>query len=139
MNNRPVVLEINGRDKTSAPHCNPIRTVIGCIAGKPYSVDGEHSQEHYASRRHTQRWHTACLWGLTMSAITAESLLLFDDGDRKEILIDTNQRGVPSVQAALMDLMNKHPGIKHRFVTLSDLREARKSRKLNRRPAPRQD
>ena len=61
-----------------------------------------------------------------MSAITAESLLLFDDGDRKEILIDTNQRGVPSVQAALMDLMNKHPGIKHRFVTLSDLREARK-------------
>ncbi|KJX44624.1 GspE/PulE family protein [Enterobacter hormaechei] len=61
-----------------------------------------------------------------MSAITAESLLLIDDGDRKEILIDTNQRGDPAVQAALMDLMNKHPGIKHRFVTLSDLREARK-------------
>jgi hypothetical protein len=62
-----------------------------------------------------------------MSAITAESLLLFDDGDRKEILIDTNQRGDPGVQAALMDLMNKHPGIKHRFVTLSDLREAEKA------------
>ena len=30
-----------------------------------------------------------------MSAITAESLLLFDDGDRKEILIDTNQRVDP--------------------------------------------
>ncbi|HEY4436074.1 MAG TPA: ATPase, T2SS/T4P/T4SS family [Lelliottia sp.] len=61
-----------------------------------------------------------------MGAITAESLLLFDDGEKKEILIDTNQRGDPGVQAALMDLMNKHPGIKHRFVTLSDLREARK-------------
>ncbi|MCE1345264.1 Flp pilus assembly complex ATPase component TadA [Enterobacter asburiae] len=62
-----------------------------------------------------------------MNAITAESLLLFDDGEKKEILIDTNQRGDPSVQAALMDLMNKHPGIKHRFVTLSDLREAKKN------------
>jgi type II secretory ATPase GspE/PulE/Tfp pilus assembly ATPase PilB-like protein len=72
-----------------------------------------------------------------MNAITAESLLLFDDGEKKEILIDTNQRGDPGVQAALMDLMNKHPGIKHRFVTLSDLREAKKSRKLNLRPAPR--
>ncbi|EPK3285373.1 hypothetical protein I9753_005240, partial [Serratia marcescens] len=62
-----------------------------------------------------------------MNAITAESLLLFDDGEKKEILIDTNQRGDPGVQAALMDLMNKHPGIKHRFVTLSDLREAKKN------------
>lgn len=61
-----------------------------------------------------------------MSAVTAESLLLFDGGEKKEILIDTNQRGDPGVQAALMDLMNRHPGIKHRFVTLSDLREARK-------------
>ena len=62
-----------------------------------------------------------------MNGITAESLLLFDDGEKKEILIDTNQRGDPGVQAALMDLMNKHPGIKHRFVTLSDLREAKKN------------
>ena len=33
-----------------------------------------------------------------------------------------------------MDLMNKHPWIKHRFVTLSDLREA-KNGLLNLRPA----
>lgn len=74
-----------------------------------------------------------------MSAITAESLLLFDDGDRKEILIDTNQRGVPSVQAALMDLMNKHPG-SNIGLSLSQTYERHgKSRKLNRRPAIRQD
>lgn len=63
-----------------------------------------------------------------MSAITAESLLLFDDGEKKEILIDINQRGDPGLQSALMNLLNQYPGIKHRFVTLSDLREARKNK-----------
>ncbi|HBM0953160.1 ATPase, T2SS/T4P/T4SS family [Enterobacter kobei] len=61
-----------------------------------------------------------------MGATTVESLLLVMQGDSKEILIDTNQRGDPAVQSDLMDLMSKYPGIKHRFVSLSDLREARK-------------
>ncbi|MEG5552390.1 ATPase, T2SS/T4P/T4SS family [Enterobacter wuhouensis] len=61
-----------------------------------------------------------------MSTKTEESLLLFDDGGRKEILIDTNQRGDQGVQSALMDLMSKYPGIQPRFVSLSDLREAQK-------------
>ena len=62
-----------------------------------------------------------------MSPSTEESLLLSGDGDEKEILIDTNQRGNPAVQAALMGLLEQHPGTRHRFVSLSDLREARKN------------
>lgn len=61
-----------------------------------------------------------------MRSTTEESLLLSGDGDSREILIDTNQRGNPAVQAALMDLLERHPGTPHRFVSLSDLREARK-------------
>lgn len=61
-----------------------------------------------------------------MSALTEESLLLSGDGDDKEILIDTNQRGNPVVQAELMALRKAHPNAKTRFVSLSDLREARK-------------
>ena len=60
-----------------------------------------------------------------MNAVSEESLLLYDDGEKKEILIDTNQRGNNAVQAALMRIMEQHPGIQHRFVTLSDLQEAR--------------
>ena len=69
-----------------------------------------------------------------MSPSTEESLLLSGDGDEKEILIDTNQRGNQAVQAALMALLEQHPGIRHRFVSLSDLREARK--KQPRLPEP---
>lgn len=61
-----------------------------------------------------------------MAAVTEESLLLYRDGDKQEILIDTNQRGNPAVQARLMSLMDENKGITPRFVSLSDLREAKK-------------
>ena len=94
-NNRPVVLEINGRDQNSAPHYNYHQDSHWLYRRGAVFRPGEHCQEYYACRCHTQRWHSACFRRLTMNAITAESLLLFDDGEKKEILIDTNQRGDP--------------------------------------------
>lgn len=56
-----------------------------------------------------------------------ESVLLTRDADKTEILIDTNQRGSPAVQARMMKLQQMNPGAQLRFVSLSELREAKES------------
>lgn len=63
------------------------------------------------------------------NAASEESLLLYREGDKDEVLIDVNERGNPAVQVKLMELMRQHPGIAPRFVSLSDLQDARKQYK----------
>ncbi|MEL7630936.1 ATPase, T2SS/T4P/T4SS family [Pectobacterium aroidearum] len=58
-------------------------------------------------------------------AAVEESLLLSRVNDKTEILIDTNMRSNQAVQAQLMALLTQNPDASHRFVSLSDLREAR--------------
>lgn len=56
-----------------------------------------------------------------------ESVLLIREADKTEILIDTNQRGNPAVQAKMMGMLDSYPNAQPRFVSLSELREAKKS------------
>lgn len=60
-----------------------------------------------------------------MTKDTENSLLLFRYGDKTEILIDTNHRGDLRVQAGMMEMMKNHPDATIRFVSLTEMREAR--------------
>ncbi len=60
-----------------------------------------------------------------MTNETESSLLLYREADITEILIDTNHRSDPHVQARMMAMMKEHPGARLRFVSITELREAR--------------
>ena len=65
-----------------------------------------------------------------MTHDTEKSLLLFRYGDKTEILIDTNNRSDPHVQARMMEMMKINPGATHRFVSITEMREARAKNQL---------
>ena len=65
-----------------------------------------------------------------MTHDTEKSLLLYRYGDKTEILIDTNNRSDPHVQARMMEMMKINPGVTHRFVSITEMREARAKNQL---------
>ncbi|HDG1683183.1 TPA: Flp pilus assembly complex ATPase component TadA [Kluyvera ascorbata] len=60
-----------------------------------------------------------------MTNDTESSLLLYRDADKTEILVDTNHRSNPHVQARVMAMMRANPGTQPRFVSISELHDAR--------------
>lgn len=60
-----------------------------------------------------------------MKKTIEDAILLYQQGEQREILIDSNLRSDPRLQARLMALLALHPGTPTRFVSLSDLQEAR--------------